>query len=176
MSCCDRAPTGSISLRITRKAPSPDRVGGDGSSPALAKPNIQVDISVSNGGDRNGEPKVSESIELGLWTRLNDWALGDNAKDPASASNQSKEGKPQTAPTDTPQDATIRGKIKQKRIKWSKRFDPQTKRWSVLRPSANGGVPVMTLSPSSSQTKAEEEEDSAADNGNEGWFTFLNNR
>jgi hypothetical protein len=127
MNCCTNAPLGSISLKITMKAPS--HGGGVNTSsnpPAPSKPNIQV---------------VNESIELGLLTRyMGSWSLGGGARETRDA--------PQT---------NLR-KIR-KRLRWSKRFDLETKRWTNLSPN-----PSM------------QNEESRQGEGTFGWFTFLNNK
>ena len=84
---------------------------------------------------------VNESIELGLLTRYMDsWSLGGGARETRDA--------PQT-----------KSRKKRKRLRWSKRFDLETKRWS-------------NLTPNSSMQK----EEGSQGEGAFGWFTFLNNK
>jgi hypothetical protein len=84
---------------------------------------------------------VNESIELGLLTRYMDsWSLGGGAIETRDA--------PQT-----------KSRKKRKRLRWSKRFDLETKRWS-------------NLTPNSSMQK----EEGSQGEGAFGWFTFLNNK
>jgi len=76
---------------------------------------------------------------------------------------------------------------KRKRLRWSKQFDHQTKKWSNLKnsnntPTSNGGATTLPTissstknSPSSPSRKSlspKKEEEAIATN--DGWFTFLN--
>jgi hypothetical protein len=82
---------------------------------------------------------VNECIELGPVTRILDgWSLGSGARETKDA-------------------AKTKSWKKRKRLRWSKRFDLHTKRWS-------------NLSPTSSSIKEEGSE------GTVGWFTFLNTK
>lgn len=155
MTCCSHAPIGSISLKITIKAQSDGGELEDYSSShpsALAKPEIQVDVSVSSVEGGTGEPKINESIELGPLTRFMDgWSLGARENEAPTASRSTSNGK--------------RKRVRRKRLRLSKRFDLQTKTWLTLKPSdSNGGDGTPQASPSPSPT-------SKTDEG--GWFTFL---
>ena len=82
---------------------------------------------------------VNESIELGPLMRYMDgWSLGGGARETRDA-------------------AKTKSWKKRQRLRWSKRFDLQTKRWSTL-----------TLNSSSLK------EEGGQGDGTFGWFTFLN--
>lgn len=145
MNCCQSALIGSITLRITIQAKTPGGGGsggggGDGGVDSsnnlygLAKPIIQVDISVSGDGG-NGEPKVSESIELGPLTRLMDgWSLGGGGgvrEVETKERNKSSFAWPEILPP--LENDNAEGEKKRTSINWSKRLDHQTKKWSALK-------------------------------------------
>jgi len=180
MNCCQSAPIGSISLKITIKVPSRDGMASSSIPSALAKPNIQVGISVS-GGSWNGEPKVNESIELGPLTRLMDgWSLSGSARDSASKENNSKESvaaatavpnyrKPTTQRSQQKSTRNSnKGGKKRKQFRWSKQLDHQTKKWSNLEssPTSNAARPPII--------ESSKKDEGSASNDNDGWFAFLN--
>ncbi len=188
MNCCQSAPMGSISLRITIKATTPGGGSGGGSCAdgggmnhssnnlyALAKPNIHVDISVSGDGG-NGEPKVSESIELGPLTRLMDgWSLGGGGggvmreEEPKERKkkgrsvqrleNKSSFSWPEIMSSSPLANNNEEGEKKRTSIMWSKRLDHQTKKWSALKLNRT----------ESSTTPTDDVQDS-------GWFALLRGR
>ena len=179
---------GSISLRITIKATTPGGGSGGGSCAdgggmnhssnnlyALAKPNIHVDISVSGDGG-NGEPKVSESIELGPLTRLMDgWSLGGGGggvmreEEPKERKkkgrsvqrleNKSSFSWPEIMSSSPLANNNEEGEKKRTSIMWSKRLDHQTKKWSALKLNRT----------ESSTTPTDDVQDS-------GWFALLRGR
>ena len=186
MNCCQSAPIGSITLRITIKATTPgDRGIGEGGGDGgvnfssnnlygLAKPNIQIDISVSGDG-ANGEPKVSESIELGPLTRLMDgWSLGGGGgvREVETKKERKKKGRkaakstvvqqenkstfawPEILPPLDHNNNNSEGEKKRTSINWSKRLDHQTKKWSALKLNRT-------------------ESSNVSDDADVGWFTFL---
>jgi hypothetical protein len=115
-----------------------------------------VDISVSGDGG-NGEPKVSESIELGPLTRLVDgWSLGGGggsvrevvdtkerttkgrkAAKSSGVQQQQLENKSSFSWPEILTSSTAtndeEGEKTPTRINWSKKLDHQTKKWSALK-------------------------------------------
>ena len=199
MRCCSHAPVGSISLKITIKVPtsssSTENKSNDVPHTSLFGPNdIQVDISEEN---TNGEPKVNESIELGPLTRFMDgWSLGgtvSTTKDEStSASSQMRSNSPSKK---SARNTTVNSRGKNsgngsterpsRRLRWSKQFDHQTKKWSTLKPNANGGGqsasagttvrPSPTSSNSSKKLQQSDQKQQISSIENDaGWFTFLN--
>eukprot|EP00970_Alexandrium_tamarense_P010469 scaffold2131_cov192-Alexandrium_tamarense.AAC.6 len=127
---CSSAPFGSISLQITIKVPTST---GD-STPAISK-------ATAKGGASND---TGESIELGPITKLMiGWSFYDPSND-----DQDK--------ASTKNSKTKIGKIR-KRLKWSKQWNPKTKKWSTLK-----------LNPSTLSNNSKKEKDGEAN-----WNSFL---
>lgn len=175
MTCCPVAPLGSINLQITIKVPKPEDCPTTVSS-TVAKSNIEEFVD-----DSTGDLQVSESIELGPITRLID-GLTFCQSEPCSADIACistefplARGPSQSNSLGSPS-KTIR---RLRSLRWSKYYDPTTRRWSALQKSPTSVGESTTsrrsLSCSSRSHSSGQKlvSSTSASRDEEGWFTFL---
>ena len=174
MACCPVAPHGSISLQITIKVPKQEDCPTTVSS-TVAKSNVEEFVD-----DSTGDLQVSESIELGPITRLIDGltfcqsepcspdiaCLSTDSTFARSSSRSNSLGSPSK---------TIR---RLRSLRWSKYYDPNTRKWSALQQKSTASVgdsitSRRSLSGSSRSHSTGQKLAPATRDDQGGWFTFL---
>ena len=174
MTCCPVAPHGSINLQITIKVPKPEDCPTTVSS-TVAKSNVEEFVD-----DSTGDLQVSESIELGPITRLIDGLTfcqsGPCSADDPRISTDSPSARSSYRSNSLGSPSKTIQRLR--RLRWSKYYDPTTRRWSALQqksPTSAGDsiTSRQSLSGSARSHSSGQKINSSASRDGEGWFTFL---
>ena len=197
---CSHAPNGSISLKITMKIPcSHIKDKGDSEGDGIANDNDAISslvplvpsMRISSSSDTNGDSKVSESIELGLFTRLMDgWTLGVGSattnvgmqdagcseRSQATAAVVSSDREVAGSCVSTTKNLSQRKRFKKLlSLKSSKTtttaLDDVGDDTTVSLLQSNASQPISSRSQNSTSGKKNEEGGTIS---HEGWFSFLN--